>query len=344
MRHAAGGTVRVHFKSNRASAGSWPNSEEGERVFGFTKERYREAAKRHAAAGSRTDPVFAWDLEGFEESMATANVLVTWDFPTEKLAERAPNLKWIHIVGAGVEHLMPPDWLPKGVALTNSKGVHARKSGEYGLMAILMLNNSMPALIAHQQSASYRPVYGTPLEGKTLLIVGVGKIGGAVAAHANRLGMRVVGIRRSGRHARHVDEMHKLDDLGTLLPRADFVLVSAPNTPVTAGLLDATRLASMKPTAGLINVSRAALVDYDALGAMLKAGKLGGAVLDVFDPEPLPPTSPLWATPNLIVTPHVSSDEHESYVPLVLDLFFENMERYLEGRPLLNRVRPEFGY
>ena len=336
--------IRVHFKSNRASAGSWPDSEEGERVFAFTRERFDEAALDHPELALLIDPVFDWDRDNFDESMADAEVLVTWDLPTVDLATRAPHLKWIHIVGAGVEHLMPMSWLPGAVVLTNSKGVHARKSGEYGLMALLMLNNAMPALIEAQRAAHYGPVYATAIEGKTLLILGVGQIGGAVAGHAKHMGMHVIGVRRSGRHSRHVDEMVKLDKLEAQLPRADFVLVSLPATPETRGVLDAGRLAMMKRGAGLVNLARASLVDYDALATLLRAGQLGGAVLDVFDPEPLPRSSALWTVPNLIITPHVSSDEQERYVPLVLDLFFDNIARLLEGRPLRNRVRPELGY
>jgi phosphoglycerate dehydrogenase-like enzyme len=336
--------IRVHFKSNRASAGSWPDSEEGERVFAFSKERFDEAAVDHPELALMIDPVFDWDRDNFDASMRSAEVLVTWDLPTVDLAKRAPRLRWIHIVGAGVEHLMPMSWLPKGVTLTNSKGVHAHKSGGYGLMALLMLNNAVPALIEAQHAAHYNPIYSTAIEGKSLLILGVGQIGGAVARHAKHMGMHVIGVRRSGRPSRHVDEMVTLDVLEAQLPRADFVLVSLPTTPETAGVLDARRLAMMKHGAGLINVARASLVDYDAMASMLRSGALSGAVLDVFDPEPLPRTSALWTVPNLIITPHVSSDEQGRYVPMVLELFFNNLAQLIEGRPLRNRVRPELGY
>ncbi len=134
------------------------------------------------------------------------------------------------------------------------------------------------------------------------------------------------------------------EDLDRVLARADFALVTTPLTPETVNLLDRRRLDLMKPTAGLINMSRAAVIDYEAVAAKLRDGSLAGAILDVFDPEPLPQTSPYWNTPSLIVTPHVSSDDVESYAPLTLDLFFDNAARYLEGRPLRNRVRPKLGY
>ena len=126
--------------------------------------------------------------------------------------------------------------------------------------------------------------------------------------------------------------------------RADFVLVTLPLTPETRGLFDRRRLDRMKPTAGLVNMGRAGVVDHAALADKLREGSLAGAVLDVHEPEPLPASSPLWTTPNLIVTPHVSSDDVESYIPLTLDLLFDNLARDLAGRPLRNRVRPRLGY
>ncbi|MEE9210959.1 MAG: NAD(P)-dependent oxidoreductase, partial [Kiloniellales bacterium] len=243
--------------------------------------------------------------------------------PTENLAARAPKLKWIHIIGAGIEHLLPLDWLPPGVALVNNRGVHAPKSGEYGAMAVLMLDNHLPRLVTQQRAAAFEPVFSTPAAGKTLA---------------------VIGVRRHGRRARWVDEMYGPEGIDEVLRRADFVLVTAPLTPETENLIDRRRLDLMKPGAGLINMSRARVVDYRALAEKLRRGSLAGAILDVFDPEPLPPSSPLWRTPNLIVTPHVSSDDDVSYVPLTLDLFFDNVRRYLAGRPLRNRVRPKLGY
>ena len=155
--------------------------------------------------------------------------------------------------------------------------------------------------------------------------------------------MQVLGIRRTGKPRRNVDEMHKPEDLHTLLPRADFVLVSAPHTEASHHMIGAYELAMLKPGAGLVNYSRANLVDYDALGAKLTAGKMS-AVLDVFDPEPLPASSPLWHLPNLIITPHCSSDDRDQYTPRTLDLVFRNMKRFIASRPLVNRVSRKHQY
>lgn len=338
------GKLRVHFKSNRWAPDTWPNTPEGEAAFSLTPARYAEAARRHPTTARRLAPSFGWNTEDFAAAMRDVEVLVAWDLPTRTLARDAPKLKWIHVIGAGVEHLMPMDWLPRGVALVNNKGVHAVKAGEYGLMALLMLNASMPALYGHQRARRFEQIYATPIAGKCLVVVGVGSIGGAVARAAKRAGLRVLGVSRHGKPAVGVDRMYRTRDIDKALPQADFVFVATPLTAETRDLLDARRLDLLKPTAGLVNVGREPVVDYAALARKLRAGTLAGAILDVFDPEPLPAESPLWDTPNLIVTPHVSSDDGASYIPLTLDLFFENMGRYLAGKPLRNRVNATLGY
>jgi phosphoglycerate dehydrogenase-like enzyme len=168
-------------------------------------------------------------------------------------------------------------------------------------------------------------------------------MGRAAAARAKQLGMRVLGIRRGGQPRRHVDQMAPPQALDRLLPVADVVLVTAPLTPLTRGLIGRRQLDLMKPAAGLINMGRAGVVDYVALAEKLTKGELSGAILDVFDPEPLPPSSPLWRTPNLILTPHCSSDAPD-YADRTLDLVFDNVRRYLADRPLRNRVDRQLWY
>ena len=124
----------------------------------------------------------------------------------------------------------------------------------------------------------------------------------------------------------------------------DYIFVSTPSTPETNGLFNRERLQSLKPGAGIVNVGRGSVMDYDALADLLVSGYLSGAVIDVFEQEPLPAESPLWSAPNFVVTPHVSADDGDNYVPITLDLFFTNMQRYLAGEELLNIVRPELGY
>ena len=336
--------IRVHIKNNHAAPDTFPNTPEGEEVFTITRARFEAAAARYPDVARRLDVFIDWDTENWTQSMRDAEVLLTWDFPTENLGTAAPGLKWIHCIGAGVEHLLPMDWLPDGVILVNNKGVHAAKAGEFGLMAVLMLHNHVPALMTNQRAAMYDSLYSTPIAGRTLLVIGVGSIGGAVAKHCSALGLNVIGVSRHGKPAEGVNRMVMPDALDEVLPQADFVFVSTPLTPETENLLNASRLDLLKSDAGVINVGRAGVIDYGHLADKLEAGSLGGAILDVFDPEPLPAASPLWSTRNLVVTPHVSADDGTSYVPLTLDLFFRNMERYLAGKELVNRVRPDLGY
>jgi len=337
-------TIKVHIKNNHASPDSFPPTPEGEDVFTITRQHYEAAAERYPDVAARLDVFIDWDLDHFGESMKTAEALVTWDLPTDRLGAIAPGLKWIHIIGAGVEHLCPMDWLPAGVTVVNNKGAHAAKAGEFGLMAILMLHNRMPAIATNQRRARWQSLYSTPVAGRTVAIVGVGSIGAAVAAQAKSIGLRVLGVSRHGKPHPAVDEMVTPDRLDDVLGPADFVFVSTPATPETRNLIDRRRIGLMKPGAGLINVGRAAVIDYDALTEALEDGHLSGAILDVFDPEPLPPDSPLWSAPNLVVTPHVSADDGDTYVAKTLDIFFENMRRYLAGEDLQNVVRPELGY
>jgi phosphoglycerate dehydrogenase-like enzyme len=336
--------VKVHVKNNHASPDSFPSTPESEPVFTTTQDHWDAALTRHPDLAPRLEVVIDWDCDNFESSMKDAEILYCWDLPTENLRTVAPKLKWIHIIGAGVEHLSPMDWVPEGLQLVNNKGAHAAKAGEFALMAVLMLHSHMPAIVSNQGLARWQSLFSTPIAGKTALVVGVGSLGGGAAKQLKALGLQVLGISRSGRPHPAVDEMLPTSRIDELLPRADFVFVSLPATPETIGLFDRDRLSRLKQGAGIINVGRASAMDYDALSDLLRAEHLSGAIIDVFDPEPLPLESPLWCVPNLIVTPHVSADDGDNYVRITLDIFFNNLRRHLNGEPLQNIVRPELGY
>jgi len=321
--------VRLHVDTARTMAP----------VFRIEEPLYLEALKRFPDLKPVLKTTIGHDLEGFEEALAQSDAIVAWKFPRENLRKRAPHLKWIHIIGAGAEHLMPLDWLPRGVVLTNNRGVHAPKAAEYAAMALLMLNAQMPALMTSQRHRSWDRRFTTTLAGKTLLIVGVGNMGGAAARSARRLGLRIVGVRRTARAHRAVHEMYRPEDLPQLLPKADFVLIATPLTGDTRHLIGRAEFDLMKDGAGFINIGRAGVVDYTVLSEKLRTGQLSGAVLDVFDPEPLPASSPLWDVPNLIITPHVSSDDAARYAARTLDLVLQNVRRLAENRPLLNPVQ-----
>jgi len=337
-------SVKLHIKNNHAGADTFPSTAESEPVFTISIEKYRQAAERYPDLAAQLEVFVDWDTEHWIESMRDAEILLTWDLPTANLASVAPRLKWIHCIGAGVEHLYPMDWLPDGVTITNNKGAHAAKAGEYALMAVLMLHNRMPEILTHQRGARWKSLFSTPIEGKTVGLVGVGSIGGGAAAQLAKMPVRIIGVSRHGRPHPQVPEMVAYDRLDEVLPRMDYIFVSLPSTPETRGLFDSRRLQSLKPGAGIVNVGRGAIFDYDALANLLASGHLSGAIVDVFDEEPLPADSPLWSAPNFVITPHVSADDGDSYVPITLQLFFDNLRRYLSGQPLENVVRPDLGY
>lgn len=336
--------LRIHIKNNHASPDTFPPTIEGEEVFTITEERFQAACAKYPAVAEQVEAFIDWDLENFTESMQTAEVLVTWDFPTANLAEVAPRLKFIHIIGAGVEHLCPMDWVPEGVHVVNNRGVHAAKGGEFGLMAVLMLNSRIPAIVENQRRVHWESLYSSPVAGKTVVVIGVGNIGGAAGQQCARLGMEVIGISRHGKPEEDFSDVRTPTALPEVLPKADFVLMATPMTTETENLLDREKQSLIKPGAGIINVGRAGTMDYDALVENLNRGHFSGAILDVFDPEPLPPYSPLWTTQNLFVMPHISADDGNTYVEMTLDLVFQNLVRHLNGQDLINVVRPELGY
>lgn len=336
--------VKIHVKNNHASPDSFPSTPEGESVFTVTRAHWDAALAQHRDLAPYLEVFIDWDCDNFDRSMKDSEVLLCWDLPTANLRAVAPKLKWIHIIGAGVEHLCPMDWVPEGLQLVNNKGAHAAKAGEFGLMGVLMLHCHIPAIVTNQRALRWESLFSTPIAGRTALIVGVGSLGGGAAKQLKALGLTVLGVNRSGKPHPSVDDMRPTSGIDELLPRADYVFVSLPATPETIGLFDRARLSRMKPGAGIINVGRASAMDYDALSDLLRSGRLSGAIIDVFDPEPLPPDSPLWSVPNLIVTPHVSADDGDNYVPITLDIFFNNMRRHLKGESLKNVVDPQLGY
>jgi phosphoglycerate dehydrogenase-like enzyme len=336
--------TKIHVKNNRWAEGSFPNTPEGEAVFTITRGHFEETLNRFPALADKLDVVIDWDEDNFKTSMADADVLLTWDLPMVGLADVAPNLKWIHCIGAGVEHMLPMDWLPVGVQITNNKGVHASKAGEYGLMAVLMLHNHITRIVTNQRLHKFESHYSTPLAGKTIVIAGTGSLGGAAAQKLALLGPHIIGVNRHGRPVEGCNEVVTIADIDDVLPRADYLYLALPDTPETTGLMDPRRLDLLKPTCGIVNIGREPVMDYAHLSEKLRTGSLAGAILDVFSPEPIASDSDLWDVPNLIITPHVSADDGDSYVPLTLDLFFRNLERYLAGSDLLNPVNPDLGY
>jgi phosphoglycerate dehydrogenase-like enzyme len=264
----------------------------------------------------------------------------------DHIVGRAPRLRWIHSVAAGVDRVTTPAVRERGLTVTNARGVFSRPIAEYVVMMCLAIARRLPQLLELQRERTWQPLSGRELAELTVGIVGFGSIGAEVARLLEPFGSRVIATRRhpdrGAGEAPNV-ELLGLDRLDELLRASDVVVVAAPLTDETAGLIGAEQLQEMREDAWLINIARGRLIDELALRRALESGWIGGAVLDVFTEEPLPPESPLYRTPNLVITPHTSWSS-QNVADRSIDLFVENLRRYRAGEPLRNVVDLEAGY
>lgn len=321
------------------------------RIFWLTPELLDQSLKGHEQLLSHCRFTVGSDFVNLEENLATAAVLVTSvdvicdaRFPRDSLAQRAPGLRHIHLIGAAVDRVLPLGWLPAGVELTNNSGVHVDKAREYMVMALLALNARLPQIVANQRKSLWDPVFTPLARGKTVLVVGLGDMGQAGVWAAHLLGMNVIGVSRSGAPVDGVKRVHPVQELPSVIGEADFVLIATPLTPASRQLFGPELLARMKPGAGLVNVGRAGVMDHDGLVDLLRSGHLSGAILDVLPEEPLPMSSTLWNTDRLMITPHVSADDLDGYMLATMQLVFTNLRRRRAGEPLVNVVDRDAGY
>jgi phosphoglycerate dehydrogenase-like enzyme len=261
-------------------------------------------------------------------------------FPRQSLVE-SPTVRWVSVGGSGTDHL--GRWDPSRLTVTNAAGVAAGMLAEYALGAMLSFSLDLRGFARRQQARQWAARRVEPIEGKTVLIVGLGKTGQAVARRAHAMGINTLGIRARPKPMPDLDEVHGPDALLTLLRRADFVICCVPLLPNTRGLIGSAAFAAMKPSAVLIDISRGGVVDEAALLSALDTGRLKGAALDVFATEPLPADNPLWACENVIVTPHCAS-VYDGWDLKAVRMFAGNLTRWRNGQPLLNVVDPERGY
>lgn len=275
--------------------------------------------------------------------LARADILFDFDHThREDLPQLAPRLKWIQTTSAGIGQFVKrygydrQDWI-----FTTSSGVHARPLAEFCLMAMLMFVKNYTLMDQQKRSATWQRFHNSELRGKTVGIIGLGKIGRELARVCKVFGMRVIGTRRDiSQTVEAVDQLFAPDQLTELLPQVDFLVLCTPHTPETDRLLNARCIGLLQPTAFLINIARGAIVDQLALTQALQAGMLAGAALDVTDPEPLPADDPLWRLPNVIISHHSASTADTENDKLT-DLFIRNLRNYLAGAPLENQLDVE---
>jgi len=283
----------------------------------------------------------------WRELLQSADILFDfdWQAPGEMLG-RAPRVRWIQATSAGIGEFVQKHQIPKdAVTLTTAAGVHAQPLAEFALAGVLYFAKDLPGLREWQQKRYWQRYCGRELIGAYALIIGMGSVGRRTAELFACLGLEVVGQRRSI-HAAPPPGVQRVigeDGIDGELPRTDYVVVAAPGTSETRHLMDARRLSLLPPGAVLINIGRGSIVDERAMIHALQTGRLRGAALDVFEEEPLSPDSPLWSMPNVLISPHSASTvarENER----IVDVFIENLSRYLHGRPLINRYDYDRGY
>ncbi len=274
----------------------------------------------------------------------------TWILKAAEFAH-ASKLRWLHTSAVAVETLCLPELFARGVIVSNTRGVQAVPIAEHTLAVVLALAKQLPLVLDHQRNTHWAqndfmgPRLPWLLRGRTLGLIGVGTIGSEIASRARAFGMRVVALRRRRGHTEvpGVDAVLGGEQLDAFLAQTEVLVIAAPLTPHTLGLIGAAQIARLPKGAVIVNVGRAKIVDTDALIAALHSGHLGGASLDVYPHEPLPPEHPLWTCPNVILTPHTSGFRHGHWEEVV-DLFAENLERFERGELPRFRVEPTLGY
>jgi phosphoglycerate dehydrogenase-like enzyme len=301
--------------------------------------------QRFLARASGIDSFEVRDAAALEQRIGEADVLVVSGLWRNDLLPQAKRLRFIQSIGAGTDQFSREALAARGVRLASARGVNARAVSEHVMALILALARRLPEARDNQGKRIWRGMIGDlaaredELGGKTLLIVGLGQIGGRLAQLAKAFDMHVIGIRRDPRAgAGHADSVHAMAELGALLPQADVVALTCPLTAETEKLIDAAALARMKPSAYLVNAARGRVVDEPALIEALARRRIMGAALDVTVEEPLLADSPLWGIDHVLITPHTAG-ETRRYEDNVLAIMQENLERLWRSETeLLNQV------
>jgi D-2-hydroxyacid dehydrogenase (NADP+) len=288
----------------------------------------------------RTDP----SLQGKLDALLSRAEVIYGFAPPAQMIVRAPLLKWVHAPSAGIERFLISSIIESRILLTNSSGIHGVQVSETVFMMLLMLSKKAPLFFRQQQEKTWQRVVPEVLEAKTIGILGLGVIGREVARRGKAFGMRVIALEaKETGQTDNVDAIFSPQQIKEVLAQSDYLVVTLPLTLETNKLLGEAELRAMKKTAYLVNVARGGIIDEVALVRALSENWIAGAGLDVFAAEPLPPESRLWNLPNVIITPHVAGDR-EDYNELAVNLFCENLSRYLDGQELINLVDKKKGY
>ena len=288
-------------------------------------------------------------VEELASVVADAPVLLNANFGAEPFRTLFPmghGLKWVHSLSAGVESIMTPELIASPVPLTNARGVFRASLAEFGIAGMLFFAKDLRRMVRNQEAGRWDPFDIEMLEGATLGIVGYGEIGRATARLARAFGMKILAVRRRTALSEAdplVDITYPPGKLHEMLPHCDYLLVAAPNTPDTRGMIGAEEIALMKHSAVILNVGRGPVIEERALVDALEAGRIRGAALDVFDTEPLPEGHPFFHLKNVLISPHCA-DHTADWVDLAMRKFVENYKRFDQGLPLDNIVDKKAGY
>ena len=289
-------------------------------------------------------------VDAFAKIAATADVIFNWSGSLSLIREvflKSPRVRWIHSRSAGLERTLFPELIASDVIMTNGSGVFSPSLGEFALAAILYFAKDFRRMIRNQMAARWEPFDILSISGQTVGIVGYGDIGRAVASRARAVGMNVLAVKRHAATQNNPDpfaeRIYSPDQRLAMLEQCDYVVVAAPLNAETIGLISEAEFAAMKPSAVIINVGRGPVIDERAMINALSQQKIKGAALDVFDEEPLPAGHPFYKLENVLLSPHCA-DHTPDWLDNAMRFFLAQLERFCDGKPLLNVVDKKLGY
>ncbi len=289
------------------------------------------------------------DLPTLTEAAPSADIILNGQFNGDLLRVVFPlarNVRWVHTLSAGIEHVIFPELIHSPVAMTNGRGVFRRSLGEFVIAAAMFFAKDLRRLVHNQEAGLWQQFDIEELHGRTMGIIGLGEIGRAAAERAKAFGMRIIALRRRPDLSNSdpvLDAVYPPDHLHDLLRESDYVVVAAPNTPETRGMIGSAEFEVMKHNAVIVNVGRGPVIVEAALIRALQEGQIRGAALDVFDHEPLPSGHPFWTMPNVLISPHCA-DHTVGWLELAVSMFVRNFEHFVRGEALENLVDKQAGY